>query len=448
MLERDKMAVIDETESRLRAEIEDLKRQLEQQRQHQAAPARPASRPTVGTLWAIALLLAAFIVGGFFTGYLPRARRESVLASEADATRKALPIVNVVTVTRASGKSELVLPGNIEAVTEAPVLSRSNGYVKRRYVDIGDHVKAGQILAELEAPELIQQLRQAQATLAQTASSVEQAQASMQQARTNEKLAQVTAQRWANLFQRGVVSRQENDTYRAQYESSSANSQALEKAVAAARSNVAAAEANVARFSELQGFSKVRAPFDGVITVRNVDTGELVSEGTTLLFRLAQMGRVRTYVNVPQSGAESVRVGQVAHLTIPDLPGRVFDGSVTRTANALDPATRTLLVEVQLSNPEGTLFPGMYAQVDLTTPRQDPPLLIPGDTLVVRADGPQVAVVGADRSVSFARIRLGRDFGDRIEVLSGLVAGQQIVVNPGDAVQAGSKVNPVLLRKQ
>jgi RND family efflux transporter MFP subunit len=200
--------------------------------------------------------------------------------------------------------------------------------------------------------------------------------------------------------------------------------------------------------SELQGFSKVHAPFDGVITVRNVDTGALVSEGTTLLFRLAQMGRVRTYVNVPQADAESVRVGQVAHLTIPDLPGRIFDGAVTRTANALDPATRTLLVEVQLANPAGTLFPGMYAQVALTTPRGSPPLLIPGDTLVVRGDGPQVAVVGTDHSIRFARIQLGRDFGDRIEVLSGLEAGQQIVVNPGDVVQAGSKVNPVLLRKQ
>jgi RND family efflux transporter MFP subunit len=170
-----------------------------------------------------------------------------------------------------------------------------------------------------------------------------------------------------------------------------------------------------------------------------VDTGALVSEGTTLLFRLAQMGRVRTYVNVPQAGAESVCVGQVAHLTIPDLPGRVFVGAVTRTANALDPATRTLLVEVQLANPAGTLFPGMYAQVDLTTPRWDPPPLIPGDTLVVRADGPQVAVAGADHSVSFARIQLGRDFDDRIEVLTGREAGQQIAVNPGDAVQAGVK---------
>jgi RND family efflux transporter MFP subunit len=440
MLELEKLAVIDDTEARLRAEIEDLKRRLNQQ-QH------TPTRPSKGALWTIALLAAVLIVVAFFTGYIPHQRREAVLANEAMTTEKTAPTVNVVAVERSGGKSELVLPGSIQAVTEAPVLSRSSGYVKRRYVDIGDRVSAGQLLAELEAPELIQMLRQAEAALEQTKSAVEQASANLQQSRTNERLAQVTAQRWANLFTRGVVSRQENDTYQAQYDSQKANTQALEKAVSAARSNVAAAEANVARLTELKGFSKVHAPFAGVITVRNVDTGVLVSEGNTLLFRIAQTNRLRTYLNLSQADASSVRVGQVASLTIPDLPGRKFAGTVTRTANALDPATRTLLTEVQVSNPDGALMPGMYAEVDLTTPRKDPPLLIPGDTLVVRSDGPQVAVVGPDRSVHYQRIQLGRDFGDRIEVLSGLQLGQQVVVNPGDSVQEGSKVNPVLLRK-
>ena len=443
MLEQEKLAVMDNTEAQLRAEIEDLKRRLQQQEQ-QHAPTGPSK----ASLWTIALLGAVLVVIAFLAGYIPHQRREAVLANEAMITEKAAPTVNVVTVERSAGKSELVLPGSIQAVTEAPVLSRSNGYVKRRYVDIGDHVSAGQLLAELEAPELIQMLHQAQATLEQTKSAVEQASANLQQSRTNERLAQVTAQRWANLFQRGVVSRQENDTYQAQYDSQKANTQALEKAVAAARSNVAAAEANVARLTELKGFSKVLAPFAGVITVRNVDTGALVTAGSTLLFRIAQTNRLRTYLNLPQADAASVRVGQVATLTIPDLPGRKFVGAVTRTANALDPATRTLLTEVQVANPDGALMPGMYAEVDLTTPRKDPPLLIPGDTLVVRSDGPQVAVVGGDRDVRYQRIQLGRDFGDRIEVLSGLQLGQQIVVNPGDSVQEGAKVNPVLLRKQ
>jgi RND family efflux transporter MFP subunit len=441
MLEREKLAVIDDTEARLRAEIEDLKRQLQQQK----PPA--VGRPSKGSLWTLAVVAVVLIVVAFFTGYIPHQRREAVLAGEATTAERTDPTVNVAAVERSAGKSELVLPGSIQAVTEAPVLSRSSGYVKRRYVDIGDRVSAGQLLAELEAPELLQMLLQAEAALGQTKSAVEQASANLQQSRTNERLAEVTAQRWANLFKRGVVSRQENDTYQAQYDSQKANTQALEKAVAAARSNVAAAEANVARLTELKGFSKVHAPFAGVITVRNVDTGALVSEGSTLLFRIAQTNRLRTYLNLSQADASSVRVGQVATLTIPDLPGRKFAGTVTRTANALDPATRTLLTEVQVANPDGALMPGMYAEVDLTTARKDPPLLIPGDTLLVRSDGPQVAVVGADRSVHYQRIQLGRDFGDRIEVVSGLQLGQQVVVNPGDSVQEGGKVNPVLLRK-
>ena len=218
-----------------------------------------------------------------------------------------------------------------------------------------------------------------------------------------------------------MVSRQDNDTYQAQYAAQQANVQALEKAVAAARSNVSAAEANLARLNECKSYQTVRAPFAGVITLRNVDTGALVNEGNTLLFRIAQTGPP---AHLPERAAGRCRVraawASSAVLTIPDLPGRKFNGTVTRTANALDPATRTLLTEVQVPNPDGVLMPGMYAQVDLTVPRKDPPLLIPGDTLVVRSDGPQVAVVGADGTVHFTRIQLGRDFGDRLEVLSGL----------------------------
>jgi RND family efflux transporter MFP subunit len=448
MLEKERSAVMEDTEAQLRAEIEELKRQLERQKQHAPKSTQTVAHPSRIALWVMALVGAVLIVAGFFTGYIPHQRRESVLASEAMVAGKTDPVVNVVAVERSSGSSELVLPGNIQAVTEAPVLSRSNGYVKLRHADIGDRVNAGQILAELEAPELVQQLYQAQAVLEQASSAVEQAMANLQRARTDEKLAQITAQRWSNLFQRGVVSRQENDNYQAQYDSQKANVQALEKAVAASKSNVSAAQANVARLTELKGFSKVRAPFTGVITVRNVDTGALVTEGNTLLFRIAQMDRLRTYVNLPQADAGSVRVGQSAYLTIAGHPGRKFPGIVTRTANVLDPSSRTLLVEVQVPNPDGALMPGMYAEVDLTTPRKNPPLLIPGDTLVVRSDGTQVAVIGDDHTVRYQRIQLGRDFGDRIEVLSGLEAGQKIVVNPGDTVRQGTKVNPVLLAEK
>ena len=249
-------------------------------------------------------------------------------------------------------------------------------------------------------------------------------------------------------MKKGVVSRQDNDTYQAQYAAQQASVRALEKAVLVARSNIAAAQANLSRLSELQGYKSVYAPFAGVITLRNVDVGALVSEASTLLFRIAQTDRLRTYVYVPQSEAGSVHVGQAARLIVPDLSGRRFSGSVTRTASALDPATRTLLTEVQVPNSDGALLPGMYTQLDLETPRKDPPLLIPGDTLVVRGAATQVAVVGGDHIVHFRRLQLGRDYGDKIEVLSGLAAGQRVIVNPGDTVQEGAKVNPVLLREK
>lgn len=432
---RERLLAMDSTELQLRAEIDDLKQQLQKQR----------SSPTRPMVWSLASITAVLIVAAFLGGYIPRMRRQKALFADAAADAQSIPVANVVTVERSSPRSELVLPGNIQAVTEAPLLARASGYVKHRYVDIGDRVKTGQLLADIEAPELELQTRQAKASLEQARSSLEQATASLQQGKTNEQLAATTAERWKNLAARGVVSKQENDQYQSQREAQRSSVQALTQAVAAARNNVAASEANVARLTEMQSYLKVRAPFSGVITVRNVDVGALISEGTTLLFRVAQTDRLRTYVNVPQSEASEVHVGQVAKLSIADLPRRVFQGAVTRTSNSLDPATRTLLTEVQLANPDGALMPGMYANVDLTTRRQDPPLLIPGDTLVVRADGPQVALVTPDKTVHFQRIQLGRDYGDRLEVLSGLQPGQQIIVNPGDSIREKAKVNPVSL---
>lgn len=440
--------VAEDTEARLRAEIEDLKRKLAEQHGHAAPAATTPAAPSRRALWLLALILVVLVVAGFLKGYVPHQRNEATLVAEADSAAKELPIVTVVGVERSAATGTLVLPGNIEAVTEAPVLARASGYIKKRYVDIGDRVKAGQLLAEIEAPELDQQVNQARATLDQTRAALEQANANLNQGKAQEQLAKVTADRWKNLQAKGVVSRQENDTYQSQSVAAQANVSALEKAVAAAQSNIVAAQANLSRLTELQGFTSVRAPFAGVITVRNVDVGALVSEANTLLFRIAQTDRLRTYVNVPQSDADSVHVGQIAHLAIQDLAGHPFSGTVTRTANSLDPATRTLLTEVQVVNSGGLLLPGMYAQVDLTTPRRHPSLLIPGDTLVVRSNGPQVGVVGADHIVHFQRLQLGRDYGDKIEVLSGLEAGQQVVVNPGDTVQEGAKVNPVPLREK
>jgi RND family efflux transporter MFP subunit len=304
-------------------------------------------------------------------------------------------------------------------------------------------VQAGQLLAEIDAPELDEQVRQSKANLQQAQAALDQALANLQQGKADLELARVTAQRWSNLVTRGVVSRQENDQYQAQLQSKLASVQALEKAVIVQRGGVAAAEANVGRLQKMQSYRMVKAPFNGVITLRNVDVGALVNVGSTLLFRIAQTGMLRTYLNVPQTYANSVRPGQSALLTVSNLPGREFTGTVARTANALDPTSRTLLTEVHVPNADGALLPGMYAQVQLSSVRTDLPMLVPSDALIVRADGTQVAVVRPDHSVHLQKIEVGRDYGNRLEVISGLHEGETIIANPGDIAREGVKVDPV-----
>ena len=434
-------------EERLQAEIEDLKRQLAEQKKLAASQPSAPRKPSAITLLVVILLLGALAVAGYYLGYLPRQRREMVLAAESQTGAEALPAVTVQRVTRSADKTSLVIPGNIEAITESPVLARATGYIVKRNVDIGDQVQAGQVLAEIDAPELAQQIRQAKASIDQANASVEQAQANLAQGRSDLDLKRVTADRNQKLADKDIVSKQDNDTSRLQYAAQQATVQALEKAVAAAQSGSSAASANLARLNELQAYLTVRAPFAGVITVRNIDTGTLVNEGSTLLYRVAQIDRLRTYINVPQGDAGSVHLGQPAILTIPDLPGRKFHGLVARTANSLDPATRTLLVEVQVSETGGVMLPGMYSEVDLSVPRSNPPLSIPSSTLVMRSTGPQAAVVRSDGTVHFTPIQLGRDFGDHLEVLGGLEEGQQLVVNPSDAIREGIKVKPLPAEK-
>jgi len=449
------------TEEKLSQEVEDLKRQLREQKglaggSSHAALARPW-RPSSVTIWSIFLGAAVLIAVAFFAGYLPLQKRQAVILGEAQDSEQALPRIEVIEVGRSPGQSMLKLPGNIQAVTEAPILARADGYIQHRMVDIGDRVQAGQTLAEIEAPELDQQVRQAKANFEQAQAAAQQAQAALEQAlanyeqgKSNLELARVTAQRWKTLTEQGIVSRQDNDQYQAQYQSQAAGVQALEKAIAAQRGNVAAAaanvastEANVARLDDMQRYRVVKAPFDGVITLRNVDVGALVNAGNTLLFRIAQTSMLRTYINVPQANASSIRVGQSARLSVTNMPERAFTGTVARTANSLDPTSRTMLVEVEVPNARGALLPGMYAEVDLSNTRADPPLLVPGDALIVRADGTQVAVVRPDGTVHLQKIQLGRDYGDRLEVLNGLQQGDRIIANPGDSAREGVKINPV-----
>ena len=428
----------------LRRENEELKRQLAALR----APAHPATpseiwHPSATTIWAIVLASAVLLGVAFLAGYIPMRQRQAVIRAEAREQERTLPRVEVIEVGRSSARSELSLPGSIQAITEAPILARADGYLLRRLTDIGDRVRGGQALAEIDAPELADQIRQAAAAVKQAQASVDQSIAGYEQSQADTELARVTAERWARLTVKGAVSKQENDQYQAQYRARAAAMRAQQEAIAVARGNLAAAQANLARLEQLQSFCVVRAPYDGVITLRNVDSGALVNAGGTLLFRIAQTGTLRIYINVPQLYSNGVKPGEPARVTVANLPGRQFAGTVARTANALDPATRTLLTEVHVPNAAGALFPGMYARVELFDARDHAPLLIPSDALIARADGTTVAVVRADSTVHLQHIEVGRDYGDRLEVVAGLAAGERIVQNPGDVAQEGEKVDAV-----
>jgi RND family efflux transporter MFP subunit len=433
----------DAAEQQLRRQVEDLKRQLREREERRSGPPMQRWHPSGITISALLLGAVVLLVGAFLAGYIPFQRREASVLAEAGEREKSLPRMEVMRVGRSSIHSDLKLPGTLQALTEAPILARADGYLKSRRVDLGDRVRAGQPLAEIDAPEVDQQIRQSEAAVEQAQAALEQAQASLEQGKANRELARVTAERWKTLAAEGVVSQQENDQNQAQLASQSANVQALEKAVSAQRSNIAASQANLARLQDVQSYRVVKAPFDGVITLRNVDVGALVSSGTTLLYRIAQTETLRTYVNVPQDNANSVHAGQPAQLTLSNFPGRRFPGAVARTANALDPASRTMLVEVDVPNPGSVLFPGMYAEVDLGNARANPPLLVPARALIIRSDGAQLAVVQKDGIVHLQKIAIGRDYGDRVEIVQGVEEGTTILAAPGEIAQDGVKVVPV-----
>lgn len=435
--------------SDLLRENEELKRQIQQLKsggnggQPGGGPPREMWRPSAITIWVIVLGVAVLAVLAFVSGYRPLRERRDTIAAEARDQEQARQRVEVTKVARAAGEDTIELPGNVEAITEAPILARADGYLARRLVDIGDRVRSGQLVAEIEAPEMDEQIQQAQAAVQQAHAAVDQAQANYERGQADEQLAKVTAERWAALLTKGVVSRQENDRYQSEYQALAAATKSLEKALAMQRSNVNAAEANLGRLDTMQSYRQVKAPFEGVITLRNVDVGALVNAGNTLLFRIAQISTLRTYINVPQANASEVRTGQAARLTAPNLPGRQFVGKVARTANALDPASRTLLVEVHVPNPDGALLPGMYARVELTGTRPSGQLRIPSEALIARGEGTEVAVVRDGHTVHLQKIEVGRDYGDHLDVIGGLREGDTIIANPGDVVREGSQVDPV-----
>ena len=399
-------------------------------------------RPSRKTISALAFGFGVVLVGAFLAGYLPMQQREAGLRAEADAQRKQVPRVEVIRASRGPTQATLVLPGTMQAITEAPILARADGYLKRRLADLGDRVRADQVLAEIDAPELDQQIQQADAAVDQAQAAVEQAQASLAQGKANRDLARITAERLQTLNERGITPQQDRDQAQAQLAAQDATVQAAEKAIVAQRSNLAAARANAARLRAVDGYRMVKAPFDGVITQRNVDVGALVSTGNTLLYRIAQTRTLRTYVNVPQSSVSAVHVGQAASLTLADFPGRTFSGTVARMARALDPSSRTMLVEVDVANAEGALFPGSFADVELIGARSNPPIVVPASALVFRADGAQLAVVRPDNIVHLRKVTVGRDYGDRLEILEGVEEGATILAVAGDSAREGVKVAP------
>jgi len=356
----------------------------------------------------------------------------------------AAPLVAVTFPQRAPAVTDLVLPGSIQAVQETAIYSRVDGYLKRRLVNIGDRVQSGQILAEIDTPEVDQQLYQAKAALAQSLSVLQQARATLQHNESQLAYNRTNLERWRTMKERSLVAQQDFDDRAVLVKSGEADVDAARANVSAAEANVAASRANVERIANLQSFQKIRAPFSGIITVRNVDNGALIGAGsssnTQPLFRLAQTDSLRVFVNLPQSFVPSVAPGLSAELVVREYPQRHFTAQVASLAGALDPATRTLLTEVRMRNDGELLRPGMYADVKFHLTHADPPLIIPASALIVRSGPPRVATVGAANKVRFQIVQLGRDYGATVEVVDGLKESDQLLVAPPDDLQDGGAV--------
>jgi len=390
-------------------------------------PAAPAASRKSATGTVLLALLALSGLGAFV---VYRALHRSEALQEPAAENGGTPTVRVVTIHRGNAEQALTLPGTALADQQTPLYARINGYLKSFAADIGDSVKKGQLVAEIDSPEVDQQLRQARATLGV-------AQASLLQAQANQELARVASERWAALVKEKAVSQQEADEKRLALA-------AREADVESARATIKAQEANVRRLEELQSFKQILAPFEGVVTTRNVEVGMLVSEGsgagTRELFRMVQLQSLRFHVPVPESIVPSIKGGMTAALTFDAHPGKTFEGQVSRTSNAVDPASRTMLVEVRVPNPDGRLLPGMYAQVTFRLRPESPALLMPSNALLVRPEGTLAAVVGKDKTVHYKKIQVGRDYGTRIEIVSGLQENDQVMVNPTTMIREGEQV--------
>jgi RND family efflux transporter MFP subunit len=378
---------------------------------------KPASHPQGNSArrWWIAVLALVIVAAIVVSGILPRIHARADLDKET--AEMAIPTVSVVQPKRGAPAQEVVLPANVQAYIDAPIYARTNGYLKHWYVDIGAHVKAGQLLADIETPEVDQQLRQSKADLATS--------------EANLNLSRITNDRYADLLKTDSVSKQDADNAAGDY--------------AAKQATVQSAQANVKRLEELQAFEKIYAPFEGVITARNTDIGALIDSGSsggtrTELFHIAQPDKLRVYVSVPEAYSQAAKPGLTADLALAEFPGRLFPGTLVRTAEAIDQSTRTLLVEIRVNNPTGTLLSGAYAEVHLKLPTATAAFILPVNALLFREEGLRVAAVTDGKHAVLKPVTLGHDFGSEVEVVAGLAGNESIIVNPPDSIVSGEEV--------
>jgi RND family efflux transporter MFP subunit len=380
---------------------------------HSASNVKHRARHSL--LAAVIALLA--VAGILVTGIVRRVRARATVNAETAAM--AVPLVNVVSPQSTAPSHELVLPGNVEPYMTAPIYARTNGYLKKWYIDIGARVKKGQLLAEIDTPEVDQQLQQSRGNLAT--------------AEANLKLAEITNARYQGLLKTNAVSQQDADNAAGTFDANQTTVQAM--------------QANVKQLETLQSFERIYAPFDGIVTARNVDVGDLINSGSapgtkTDLFHVAQPGKLRVYVFVPEEYSQAATPGLTAELTLAEFPGRRFPGKLVRTANAINFATRTLQVEVDVDNPTGKLLSGSYAEVHLKLPGLASTHLLPVDTLLFRSEGLQVAVV-KDGKVVLTQVTPGHDFGNQIEIVAGLNGDESVIKNPPDSILTGQQVQIV-----
>jgi len=373
-----------------------------------------SQKPNKHRGYLVAGILAVLFLVAAIVGIASRFSERRALAKETDEL--AVMNVSVIRPKAEPPQQELVLPSTLQAYIESPIYARTNGYLKKWYRDIGSHVHEGELLADIETPEIDQELMQAKAARDQANAQVE--------------IAKTSAKRWENLQKMDAVAQQETDERNSSY--------------AQAQANLAAADANVHRLEQMESFKHIYAPFAGVITKRNVDIGALINAGNTgpnqQLFNIARTDPIRVYVSVPEVYAGSVRPGVQAKIELTSIPGRTFSGNVVRNSDAIDPGTRTLLTEIDVPNLKGELLPGAYAQVHFGLKVQVPRLTIPVNAVLFRAEGTRAAVVDGSGKVHLKAVNIGRDYGRDVEVLSGIEASDQIVLNPSDSLEDGQQV--------